>query len=350
MQLGISLALVRLKNGTGAGGAGASPPVNTSPPVISGSAPYYVGSTLNRTQGTYTGSPTLVSTYQISIDNGSSWTDMATTASYIIQNADQGTTLQPQARIKEVATNGGGSITTYSNVLNLFNPVVNIANGTMWLDAADTQTIVNTSGQVSQWNDKSANGNSPSQLTSSAQPITGARTINGLNAIDFSGSSQRLSNLPALNDFGNTDNTIFLIFVPDSLGDRRIVVCENGTPRYMVRAGTTRLEVVNSATVTTFMPVGGTLTIGQTFIGGYTFNTSNSPAILGYTNGSSNSVAGSATGILGGCIIGSFSNGNFAYDGALGEVLFYRRSLSTAELNAVGNYLSTKWAGNWTNI
>lgn len=54
-----------------------------------------------------------------------------------------------------------------------------------WYDASDTSTITASGGAVSQWNDKSGNGNNVTQSTESLKPTTGSVTVNGLNAISF---------------------------------------------------------------------------------------------------------------------------------------------------------------------
>jgi len=61
-----------------------------------------------------------------------------------------------------------------------------------WYDAADAATITASSGAVSEWQDKSGNGNHATQATSTAQPTTGTRTLNGLNVIDFDGTDDQL--------------------------------------------------------------------------------------------------------------------------------------------------------------
>jgi hypothetical protein len=63
----------------------------------------------------------------------------------------------------------------------------------LWLDASDTATITESGGDVSQWNDKSGNGNNVSQATGINQPKTGTRTQNGLNVIDFDGTNEFLN-------------------------------------------------------------------------------------------------------------------------------------------------------------
>jgi hypothetical protein len=56
-----------------------------------------------------------------------------------------------------------------------------------WYDASDTNTITESAGAVSQWDDKSGNNRHVTQGTGSKQPTTGARTIGTLNVLDFDG-------------------------------------------------------------------------------------------------------------------------------------------------------------------
>ena len=62
----------------------------------------------------------------------------------------------------------------------------------LWLDADDASTITSSSGNVSQWNDKSGNGYHVTQATGTAQPKTGTVTRNGRNVLDFAGTDDRL--------------------------------------------------------------------------------------------------------------------------------------------------------------
>lgn len=62
----------------------------------------------------------------------------------------------------------------------------------LWLDAADTSTITQSGGSVSQWIDKKANGYGVSQGIGSLQPQIGVDTINGLNVLSFDGGDDTL--------------------------------------------------------------------------------------------------------------------------------------------------------------
>jgi hypothetical protein len=81
----------------------------------------------------------------------------------------------------------------------------------LWLDASDASTLwadtnattaATNNGLVARWDDKSGNGNHTYQTNSALRPVTGARFISGINALDF-----RRSSLVA-NPIASTNRTI----------------------------------------------------------------------------------------------------------------------------------------------
>lgn len=73
----------------------------------------------------------------------------------------------------------------------LWTPVM--LNTAAWYDAADVGTITEVGGAVSQWSDKSGNGNHAVQGTASLQPTTGIENIGGLNSLGFNATEDELS-------------------------------------------------------------------------------------------------------------------------------------------------------------
>jgi hypothetical protein len=67
----------------------------------------------------------------------------------------------------------------------------------LWLDAADAATITTVSSAVSQWNDKSGNGRNVSQSTASFRPTYPSNILNGLPAVRFDGTDDRLQTASA---------------------------------------------------------------------------------------------------------------------------------------------------------
>lgn len=68
----------------------------------------------------------------------------------------------------------------------------------LWLDAADASTVNTVSGAVSQWNDKSGNGNHVAQSQSDLRPVVASNVLNSKPIIRFDGSNDRLETASAL--------------------------------------------------------------------------------------------------------------------------------------------------------
>ena len=63
-----------------------------------------------------------------------------------------------------------------------------------WWDAADATTITVSSGDVSQWDDRSGNGYHVAQGTTANQPRYGDATLNGISVLSFTaGNGERLN-------------------------------------------------------------------------------------------------------------------------------------------------------------
>jgi len=100
----------------------------------------------------------------------------------------------------------------------------------LWLDASDTSTITESSGSVSQWNDKSGNSYNFPQGTGSAQPTTNATTQNGKNVLDFDGSDS-LVGPSGLYSIPSGDNTMFVVSkrnVEDATSQRMMTFEDGG--------------------------------------------------------------------------------------------------------------------------
>ena len=96
-------------------------------------------------------------------------------------------------------------------------PVPLRVGATAWFDASDTDSITQSGGLVSQLNDLSGNGNNLTQGTSANQPLTGSRTLNGLNVLDFDNDDELVSSAAASvwNFLHQTESTIFVVMETD---------------------------------------------------------------------------------------------------------------------------------------
>ena len=64
---------------------------------------------------------------------------------------------------------------------------------TLWYDASDLSTIHTNASGVTQWDDKSGNGNHATQAVTNLQPSTAVTNINGLNLLTFDGVDDELA-------------------------------------------------------------------------------------------------------------------------------------------------------------
>lgn len=222
----------------------------------------------------------------------------------------------------------------------------NVPNLQLWLDAADTSSITSVVGAVSQWNDKSGNGNHATQGTGSAQPTTGLNSQNGKNVIN--GASGDYMLLPsALYSITNADNTIFSVA-------RR--TAETGSLARIINAtegGSSRMYLQYSATAGAVNYLNAT-SAAATAAGSSGNTNTNFQIIRGRLNGtllgiSVNSATPSTSNT------GSYENGTDALAifaqptpanyliGDIAEILIYNRSLSNAECSQIETYLGNKW-------
>jgi hypothetical protein len=217
-------------------------------------------------------------------------------------------------------------------------------NPALWLDAADTTTITQSGGLVSQWNDKSGNTRNFAQSIGAQQPTTGTRTINSLNVLDFNGANR----LNKADDAGMRPSafTTFIVYASDTTSGRRdIFACGNAATfatnnwimgqtnvaqGFFGRTPTTNLTsgTVSGDTLARWVHNGSTLTGALNSVA--TFNVSS-------TIGTDNT--------LGQFVGASSSSGNLAnpFDGTIGEILFYPTVLTANEIINVETYLSAKW-------
>ena len=129
------------------------------------------------------------------------------------------------------------ALTTTSALAQLWTPD-DIALGTYaWWDASDGGTITESSpGVVGQWDDKSDNGNNATPISATDRPLTGTRTIGGLNAIEFQASTNDGLQFTQTDSIGKE---MWAVFVQDasnftvlgSSGNTQITMLTSGKAR-----------------------------------------------------------------------------------------------------------------------
>jgi hypothetical protein len=224
----------------------------------------------------------------------------------------------------------------------------------LWLDAADTSTIHQTSGSVSQWDDKSGHSNHVSQATAARQPTTGANTQNGKNVLDFDGDF--LVRKTFTGGALPQPNTIFVVYQHDAIepvSEVRSFIYDGGdnTPEkrhvlYLNDSSGGRYYFSGTPTDT-----GSPASTGQFYIDALVYDSPNSEY---YVNGGSALSSSDDTGAqdLNGITLGDVFGQNTLYPfvGKIAELVVYGKKLSVAEMNQEGGRLKDKWGLTWSNI
>lgn len=232
----------------------------------------------------------------------------------------------------------------------------NLSGLYLWNDPTLPSSLtIGAGGSVSEWTDK-VNAFKVSQGTGSNQPLSGVSSINGLNVIKFSGSQTGGLN-GGTNHFTITSSsfTIFVLTAFTNNGNNESFLYAGGPTNLELNPGRKKStnafsESAESSTAsglfTEFSQVSGS------FIG--------TPLIIGMNknNATQYHFRNGVVGVTASC--NSFTATNFQIGVAassfdklttfVGDIIIYNRSLSTIEMNQVGNYLGTRWNVVWNTI
>ncbi len=217
----------------------------------------------------------------------------------------------------------------------------------LWLMANDG--VVLASGNVSQWTDKSGNGNNLVQSNASNRPGYSTSAINELPAVSFNGSSQYLSIPSGFSNFAS-GASIFLVVKPSAVSaGARIIDLGNGATSdniniqeptntgasLYVYSGSTPSSVTSSSAITL-----GQFQLLEAVHDGSTTATIFTNALQGAQSTSMNSI----TSILRASnYLGQGSAGGNYFNGSIAEVLVYNRAISSLEKSAIEAALINKY-------
>lgn len=220
----------------------------------------------------------------------------------------------------------------------------------LWLDAADSSTITQSGGTVSQWNDKSGNNRHVSQAISSRQPAYSATGLNSKPTIDFDGTDDFLKN-EAFQPAGAV--SCFLVFNRDSVNGVLVNTQRTGGI-FEVNgiSGASYTNVTFTATGAMSPAIGFNIAGGgtsQNIILGIQYDGSGSTAadFTARLNGDNQAIVNSdALGFLSetGFSVGARPVQNITYyNGRISELIFIQSQAALLDVQKLEGYLAWKW-------
>lgn len=227
-----------------------------------------------------------------------------------------------------------------------------------WYDATDASSFTfSTGADVSQWNDKSGNGNNLTQSTGTLQPLRVASGINSMAAVQFrdDGTAKMVAAVHSASLTWTTAVHSFVVMrrVADLAASEHVVglYAASGTERewrllilsddvLQMTASTNGmaggLVSVNNATAlslsTNYILEGTANTVTQ--LVGSSVNNATPATASGFTAHVNSNAPFN---------VGARNGASDPYAGYVGEIVFYTKSLTAGERTQVINYLSAKW-------
>lgn len=211
----------------------------------------------------------------------------------------------------------------------------------MWLDASDSSTITDSSGAVSQWDDKSGNNRHVLELSTAQDPITGTKTINDLNVIDFV-SNDVLQTSATATWLNSTKFHFIAVLDHDASGmyagtstgsgsNKTLHIGQNGSSWYHGHFSNDG-SVSHSLDATPMLAINSFNNTGiEIFKNGTSLGTHSSPSSSLSTDGKFSIGRPTTIGNLG------------SYDGTIAEVICITGDLSTEDRQKIEGYLAHKW-------
>jgi hypothetical protein len=244
---------------------------------------------------------------------------------------------------------------TFSNQYYLVNVVQRSASLYSWLRADSGVVYDSSSGQVSLWNDQSANGYNGAQSESTNQPTVVTNAVNGLPAIEFTpGSEGQFLQFPDGFDFGS-GLSLFAVVNPTSMSANATIL------DFRNFSGSSSsdqfgLAELNSTAGALFYAYAGSTGSSGSFPGALTANQFQLLEAV-YDGVSSVSVYNNGTlvGTQGGLqtlanvvrdsnFIGQAGSGTNFFTGQIAEILIYNTNLDDSDRENVESYLANKYS------
>jgi hypothetical protein len=226
---------------------------------------------------------------------------------------------------------------------SVWNP--SMISTALWLDAADSSTITESGGAVSQWNDKSGNSRHFSQSTAGNRPVVATASLNSLNTVLFtqtSISSQSLKELRSSAAYTANRGSIFIILKPASSQQAFAAVFQSrqqGVEGFRAAPLPNTQDTVTTGINTTVGRINGTSISSFSATGNFHTYAANTALILGAVYPAASNI--SFIWSIGRDQVDEIDGRGF--NGEVAEVVVVSQIDTTAAHERIEGYLAHKW-------
>ena len=237
-------------------------------------------------------------------------------------------------------------ITPYNVSTNYIFDPRQISGCALWLDAADSASVIRTGSSVTQWNDKSGNNYNASAF---GTPTYVNSVANNLPAIRFNGTSTYFSIPGNQLDITTEDFAIFSV-VQYTTKSTQLPIIGKATGASATQQWRLAFDPLNLFQIVVFKNSAFVLsqatytTPGWTLFGGVAYRAT---SIQGFINGTGLTAGGALTGTLTDTAtnveIGRGWSGTQYFNSDMGEILLYKGTITTTQRQQIEGYLAWKW-------
>jgi prepilin-type N-terminal cleavage/methylation domain-containing protein len=245
----------------------------------------------------------------------------------------------------------GGRIVTNAKLavaksLTKSSPVADIDGLVLWLEttmpASFNNNYPNNGDAIENWYDLSPDRTSVTQSNSSYRPVFSEGVINDLPAVKFDGTNDWIDLPDTLITDPRNWTTFVVADVKSTPSGGTCIICSDTTWRYYIS--------YNDSNGYRVHPYNSTLTPSTTIIEQRALVVSHSNAgdftayFINKNSAQTATITKTTSGVSDNLSIGSYSDGsNSFFNGYIGEIVMFNRSLVAEEQKAVRKYLEKKW-------
>jgi hypothetical protein len=227
---------------------------------------------------------------------------------------------------------------------NIFFPFVpnSVTGCQLWLDAADSTSLTGTS-PVTQWRDKS--GNARNTTSYAGTPALTTNAINGVQAINFNGSSSFIGSIPGS---GSSYTIFFVGSFNNSTGTYGGLLCfgRSGTPDHV--SGITNTKLTDTSMYSTIDSTNSAFTsntLSTPFLYSLVIDGTNLNSFVNGNQQTPTNIAKSPSFNFTNYVVGdrAGNTSSIFLNGFVGEIIVYINAITISQRQLIEGYLAWKW-------